>query len=397
MTLSKKIEALTPSITLSITAKANEMKKTGVNVISFAAGEPDFNTPKNIIDSAISAMENGHTKYTPASGLLELKKAVCKKFIDDNGLEYSPSQVIISNGAKQCLGNLFLALLNPGDEVIVPTPYWVSYPELIKIADGVPVYVQCEEENDFKYTIENLKQSLTDKTKALLLNSPNNPTGTIYSKEELVEIANFAKENDLYIVSDEIYEKLIYGGEKHFSIAAVSEDAFNRTIVINGLSKTYAMTGWRIGYAAGPENVIKLMSSIQSHMTSNPNTIAQHAAIEALNSPVKLVEDMVIEFEKRRNYMVSKLSEVENVKIINPSGAFYVMVNISYYLKKKFGETIIEDSKMFSELLLEASAVATVPGIAFGLDDYIRLSYATSIDNIEEGVKRLKSFINKLK
>ncbi|MBK1810151.1 pyridoxal phosphate-dependent aminotransferase [Clostridium sp. YIM B02505] len=397
MTLSKKIEALTPSITLSITAKANEMKKTGVNVISFAAGEPDFNTPKNIIDSAISAMENGHTKYTPASGLLDLKKAVCKKFLDDNGLEYLPSQVIISNGAKQCLGNLFLALLNPGDEVIVPTPYWVSYPELIKIADGVPVYVQCEEENDFKYTIEKLKQSLTAKTKALLLNSPNNPTGTIYSKEELVEIANFAKENDLYIVSDEIYEKLIYGGEKHFSIAAASEDAFNRTIVINGLSKTYAMTGWRIGYAAGPENVIKLMSSIQSHMTSNPNTIAQYAAIEALNSPVKLVEDMVCEFEKRRNYMVDKLNEVENIKIINPNGAFYVMVNISYYLKKNFGETIIEDSKIFSELLLEASAVATVPGIAFGLDDYIRLSYATSIDNIEEGVKRLKSFINKLK
>ncbi|GKU24724.1 pyridoxal phosphate-dependent aminotransferase [Clostridium folliculivorans] len=397
MTLSKKIEALTPSITLSITAKANEMKKTGVNVISFAAGEPDFNTPKNIIDSAISAMENGHTKYTPASGLLELKKAVCKKFSDDNQLEYSSSQVIISNGAKQCLGNLFLALLNPGDEVIVPTPYWVSYPELIKIADGVPVYVQCEEADDFKYTIENLKQSLTAKTKALLINSPNNPTGTIYSKEELVEIANFAKENDLYIVSDEIYEKLIYGGEKHFSIAAVSEDTFNRTIVINGLSKTYAMTGWRIGYAAGPENVIKLMSSIQSHMTSNPNTIAQYAAIEALNSPVKLVEDMILEFERRRNYMVDKLNEVENVKIINPSGAFYVMVNISYYLKKKFGETIIEDSKMFSELLLETSAVATVPGIAFGLDDYIRLSYATSIDNIEEGVKRLKSFINKLK
>ncbi|WP_160673953.1 pyridoxal phosphate-dependent aminotransferase [Clostridium sp. C8-1-8] len=397
MTLSRKIEALTPSITLSVTAKANEMKKAGINVISFAAGEPDFNTPQNIIDAAVEAMKKGYTKYTPASGLIDLKKAVCEKFLRDNNLTYSTSQVIISNGAKQCLGNLFLALLNPGEEVIVPTPYWVSYPELIKIADGVPVFVECKEENDFKYTIDELNKVLTDKTKAILLNSPNNPTGTIYSKEELIEIANFAKEHDLYIVSDEIYEKLIYDGNEHVSIAALSEDAFNRTIVINGVSKTYSMTGWRIGYAAGPGNVIKLMSSIQSHMTSNPNTIAQHATIEALNTEEAVVKDMALEFERRRNFMAKKLNEIENVKIINPSGAFYVMVNISYYLKKKFGETIIEDSIKFSEVLLEDGAVATVPGIAFGLDDYIRLSYATSTDNIEEGINRLKSFLNKLK
>jgi aspartate aminotransferase len=397
MTLSRKIEALTPSITLSVTAKANEMKKAGINVISFAAGEPDFNTPQNIIDAAVEAMKKGYTKYTPASGLIDLKKAVCEKFLRDNNLTYSTSQVIISNGAKQCLGNLFLALLNPGEEVIVPTPYWVSYPELIKIADGVPVFVECKEENDFKYTIDELNKVLTDKTKAILLNSPNNPTGTIYSKEELIEIANFAKEHDLYIVSDEIYEKLIYDGKEHVSIAALSEDAFNRTIVINGVSKTYSMTGWRIGYAAGPENVIKLMASIQSHMTSNPNTIAQHATIEALNTEEAVVKDMALEFERRRNFMAEKLNEIENVKIINPSGAFYVMVNISYYLKKKFGETIIEDSIKFSEVLLEDGAVATVPGIAFGLDDYIRLSYATSTDNIEEGINRLKSFLNKLK
>ncbi|QAA32910.1 pyridoxal phosphate-dependent aminotransferase [Clostridium manihotivorum] len=397
MTLSRKIEALTPSITLSVTAKANEMKKAGINVISFAAGEPDFNTPQNIIDAAVEAMKKGYTKYTPASGLIDLKKAVCEKFLRDNNLTYSTSQVIISNGAKQCLGNLFLALLNPGEEVIVPTPYWVSYPELIKIADGVPVFVECKEENDFKYTIDELNKVLTNKTKAILLNSPNNPTGTIYSKEELIEIANFAKEHNLYIVSDEIYEKLIYDGNEHVSIAALSEDAFNRTIVINGVSKTYSMTGWRIGYAAGPENVIKLMSSIQSHMTSNPNTIAQHATIEALNTEEAVVKDMATEFERRRNFMAEKLNEIENIKIINPSGAFYVMVNISYYLNKKFGETIIEDSIKFSEILLEDGAVATVPGMAFGLDDYIRLSYATSTDNIEEGIKRLKSFLNKLK
>ncbi|NAS16492.1 aminotransferase class I/II-fold pyridoxal phosphate-dependent enzyme [Clostridium butyricum] len=397
MNLSKKAGNISPSITLSITAKANELKAQGVDVVSFGAGEPDFNTPQNIINAAIKAMQDGKTKYTPAGGILELKKTICKKFKEDNGLDYTTDQITISTGAKQCLANVFMAILNPGDEILIPIPYWVSYPELVKLADGVPVFVETLKENNYKYTIEDLEKAVSDKTKAILINSPNNPTGTIYNREELIEIAEFAKKHDLLIISDEIYEKLIYDGEKHISIASLSEDAFERTVVINGVSKTYAMTGWRLGYMAASKEITKLMTSIQSHMTSNVNTIAQYAAIEALNGPIEDLNTMVKEFERRRNFMVDRLGKIDGVSIIKPSGAFYIMVNISSYFNTTFKGEEIKNSLDFSRLLLDEEKVAVIPGAGFGLDEYIRLSYATSMDIIETGIDRIAMFINKIK
>ena len=397
MQLSKKAGNINPSITLAITAKANELKSQGIDVVSFGAGEPDFNTPENIIQAAIKAMHEGKTKYTPAGGILELKQTICNKFKNDNNLEYKPSQITISTGAKQCLANVFMAILNPEDEVLIPVPYWVSYPELVKLADGVPVFVETSKENNYKYTISDLEKATTDKTKAILINSPNNPTGTIYHEEELLEIANFAKEHNLLIISDEIYEKLIYDGEKHISIAALNEDAYERTIVINGVSKTYAMTGWRLGYVAASEKITKLMTSIQSHMTSNVNTIAQYAAIEALNGPVEDLNNMIKEFENRRNFMIYKLEKLNEISIIKPSGAFYIMVNISAYLNTTFKEQIINNSVDFAKVLLEEEKVAVIPGAGFGLDNYIRLSYATSMDIIENGIDRISTFLSKIK
>jgi len=397
MQLSKKAGNINPSITLAITAKANELKSQGVDVVSFGAGEPDFNTPENIIQAAIKAMQNGKTKYTPAGGILELKQTICNKFKNDNDLEYKPSQITISTGAKQCLANIFMAILNPEDEVLIPVPYWVSYPELVKLADGVPVFVETSKENNYKYTISDLEKATTDKTKAILINSPNNPTGTIYHEEELLEIANFAKEHNLLIISDEIYEKLIYDGERHISIAALNEDAYERTIVINGVSKTYSMTGWRLGYVAASEKITKLMTSIQSHMTSNANTIAQYAAIEALNGPIEDLNNMIKEFENRRNFMICKLEKLNEISIIKPSGAFYIMVNISAYLNTTFKEQTINNSVDFAKVLLEEEKVAVIPGAGFGLDNYIRLSYATSMDIIENGIDRISTFLSKIK
>lgn len=397
MQLSKKAGNISPSITLSITAKANELKKQGVDVVSFGAGEPDFNTPENIINAAIKAMKDGKTKYTPASGILELKETICKKFKKDNNLDYKPSQITISTGAKQCLANAFMAILNPGDEVLIPIPYWVSYPELVKLADGVPVFVETKKENNYKYTVEDLEKAVTDKTKAILINSPNNPTGTIYHEDELLKIADFAKKHNLLIVSDEIYEKLIYDGEKHVSIASLNEDAFNRTLVINGVSKTYAMTGWRLGYIAASEEITKIMTSIQSHMTSNVNTITQYATIEALNGPVEDLKNMVAEFENRRNFMIDKLSEINGISIIKPSGAFYIMVDISDYFNTVFKGQKIENSLDFAKVLLDEEKVAVIPGAGFGLDNYIRLSYATSMKVIETGIDRISTFLSKIK
>ena len=397
MNLSKKAGNISPSITLSITAKANELKAQGVDVVSFGAGEPDFNTPQNIINAAIKAMNDGKTKYTPAGGILELKKTICKKFKEDNDLDYAPDQITISTGAKQCLANTFMAILNPGDEVLIPIPYWVSYPELVKLADGVPVFVETSKENNYKYTIADLEKAVSNKTKAILLNSPNNPTGTIYHKDELIEIAEFAKKHDLLIVSDEIYEKLIYDGEKHISIASLSDDAYERTIVINGVSKTYAMTGWRLGYVAASKEITKLMTSIQSHMTSNVNTITQYATIEALNGPVEDLNNMVKEFERRRNFMIDRLSKIDGVSIIKPNGAFYIMVNIASYFNKAFKGEVINNSLDFARVLLDEEKVAVIPGSGFGLDEYIRLSYATSMDIIESGIDRIDAFLNKIK
>ncbi|AGY77620.1 pyridoxal phosphate-dependent aminotransferase [Clostridium autoethanogenum] len=397
MILSKKAEKIQPSITLAITAEAKRMKSEGIDVIGFGAGEPDFNTPENIQEAAIESMKKGCTKYTPASGISELKEAIVKKFKKDNGLSYNTNQIIISTGAKQCLSNTFLATLNPGDEVIIPTPYWVSYPELVKLADGVPVFADTKEEDGFKYTLETLEKAYTKNTKMILLNSPNNPTGTIYSKEELEVIANFAKEKDLLILSDEIYEKLIYGTNAHISIASLSEDAYNRTIVINGVSKTYAMTGWRIGYAAANKDIIKVMSNVQSHTTGNPNSIAQYAAVAALNGKDTQIKSMVSEFKNRRDCMVSKIDKMKNVSCLNPEGAFYVMLNISNLFGKTIDGVVINNSLEFSQKLLEKEKVAVIPGLGFGLDGYIRLSYATSMENIQNGMDRIDKFISQLK
>lgn len=396
MELSRKAQAIEPSLTLAITAKAKEMKEKGIDVISFSAGEPDFNTPKNIINAAIKAMEDGNTKYTSVNGILQLREAICKKFKDDNGLEYNPSQIVVSTGAKQSLANTFLAILNPGDEVIVSTPYWVSYPELIKLADGKPVFVEGDEKPNYKFTKENLEKAVTAKTKAIVLNTPNNPTGTIYNKEELEVIADFAKKYDIIIISDEMYEKLIYDNENHISIASLSKNAYERTIVINGLSKSYAMTGWRIGYCAASEKIAKLMISIQSHVTSNVCSITQYAALEALNGPQDEITKMINEFEKRRNYMINRIESIDNLSIVKPKGAFYIMINIENCLGKEINGKILNDSMEFCASLLENEKLAVIPGKAFGLNNYIRVSYATSMEAIKEGLNRIESFIKKL-
>ena len=341
-------------------------------------------------------MKDGKTKYTPTSGILDLRKSICNKFKKDNELNYDTDQIVVSTGAKQSLANTFLAILNEGDEVIIPTPYWVSYPELVKLAGGVPVFINTNKENDYKYSVKELRNLITSKTKAILVNSPNNPTGSIYTREELTEIAELAKEYDLIIISDEIYEKLIYDNEKHISIASISKDSYERTIVINGLSKAYAMTGWRIGYSASSKEIAKLMSSVQSHVTSNINSISQYAAIEALNGPQDSIKIMIKEFEKRRNYMIDRINKIHGLSIIRPKGAFYIMVCIENYFGKEINSEIINSSLDFSKRLLNEENVAVIPGIAFGVHNYIRLSYATSMEIIEEGLNRLEKYLRKL-
>lgn len=397
MNLSKKANSISPSITLEITGKANELKSQGVNVMSFAAGEPDFNTPRNIIEAAIKAMDDGYTKYTKTSGIVELRKAICKKLHQENNLNYSEEQIVVSTGAKQCLANTFLAILNKGDEVILQNPCWVSYTELIKLADGVPVIVNCDENDGYKLSAKNIEKAVTSKTKAILLNSPHNPTGIVYKKNELEEIAQIAKKYNLIIISDEIYEKLIYDGEEHVSIASLSEDAYERTIVINGLSKTYAMTGWRVGYTASSTKLAKVMSSVQSHMTSNVCSISQYAALEALTGPQDSINMMKNAFEERRNFMMKKLEGIDEVSFIKPQGAFYIMVDITYFIGKSINGIKINNSIEFAKILLEEEKVAVIPGAAFGLENFIRLSYATSMEVIEEGLDRIKSFLGKLK
>jgi aspartate aminotransferase len=393
MELSRKGQQISASVTLAITAKAKKLKDEGVDIVSFGAGEPDFNTPVNIQNAAFEAIKKGLTRYTPASGINELKTAIGKKFKNDNGLDYSNSQIVISSGAKHSLYNALLAICNPGDEVIVPVPYWVSYPELVKLADAVPILVDTPEEDNFKYTKERLEKAITSKTKAIILNSPNNPTGVVYTKEEMEMIAELAKEHDFIVISDEIYEKLIYGDVKHHSIANLNADMKERTIVVNGMSKAYAMTGWRIGYTASTEKIAKIMSNIQSHATSNPNSIAQYASVEALNGPQTDVVAMKVEFEKRRDFMVNKINSINNLSCKKPDGAFYVMVNIS----KLKGQTIhgyqIKDSADLCTALIEKAYVAAIPGSAFGADDFIRLSYATSMEVIEKGLNRIEEFL----
>ena len=396
LTLSRKAQAVKPSSTLAITAKAKELKAQGLDVVGFGAGEPDFNTPDNICNAAIKAIKDGFTKYTPASGIVELKQAVCDKFKKFNGLDYKPSQIVISNGGKHSLTNVFEAILNPGDEVIIPEPYWLSYPEIIKLSDGVPVFVRGEKENGYKVTAEQLQAATTEKTKALVLNTPNNPTGMIYSEEELRAIADYAVKNDIYVVSDEMYEYLVYNGNKHISIASFNEEIYKRTITVSGLAKSYAMTGWRIGYTGSSEEIAKLMGSVQSHQTSNPNSIAQKAALEALTGDQSTVQMMLGEFDKRRKFMYEKMSALPYVSTEEPLGAFYVFADVSEALKKEYKGKKVETAAEFARILIEDYNVAVVPCADFGFPDHIRLSYAISVEQIDKGLTRIEKFLNDL-
>lgn len=396
MYLSKKFSSISPSATLTIDSKFKAMKAEGMDVVGFGAGEPDFPTPRHIKDAAIYAIENNITKYTPASGTVDIKKAVCEKLLKENGLEYKCENIVVSNGAKHSLNNALGAVLNPGDEVIIPAPCWVSYPEMVRLADGVPVIVDSTEEEGFLPTIEKIKAAVTDKTRAVIINNPSNPTGMCYPEELLRQIASLCVEKNIYIIADEIYENLVYGGKKIFSVAAISDEVKDITIVVNGVSKTYAMTGWRIGYTASNAKLAKIMGNVQSHATSNPNSIAQHAAVAALTGPQETVAEMKKAFEERRNHMVYRMNNIEGVSCIMPDGAFYVMMNISKLIGKRINGVEITGSDVFAEEFLEVEKVAVVPGKSFGSDIHVRWSYATSMENIDKGLDRLELFISKL-
>lgn len=395
MELSEKYRSVSPSSTLAIDSKYKEMKKSGLDVVGFGAGEPDFDTPRHIKDAAIKAINDGFTKYTPASGTLDLKKAICDKFKRENGIDYTVKNIVVSNGAKHALLNALGAILNPGDEVLFSSPYWVSYKEMVKISDGVPVVIDTREEDNFKFTAEELEAAITDKTKALILNTPSNPTGMVYSESELAAIAEVVKKHDLFVISDEIYEHLIYDMERPRSIATI-DGMKDRTIVVNGVSKTFAMTGWRIGYTAANEEITSLMANVQSHYTSNPNSIAQVAALAALTGPMDSVIEMKKAFNERRLYMVERMNKIPGVSCIKPEGAFYVMMNISALKGKKIDGKTIETSDDFAGAFLEKELVAVVPCSGFGNDNFVRWSYATSMDNIKKGLDRLEKFIGEL-
>jgi aspartate aminotransferase len=396
MSVSKRISSINPSVTLGITAKAKQMKQEGIDVVGFGAGEPDFDTSGHIKEAAKDALDSGFTKYTPTSGIRELKEAICWKFKEDNRLDYFQEEVLVSCGAKHSIFNAILALCEEGDEVILPSPYWVSYPEMVKLTGAKLVIVETTEGNNFKITEEQLKRVISSKSKLLILNSPSNPTGMVYTKDELVPISNILMEDNIFCISDEIYEKLIYDGVEHVSIASLGKRIKNLTVVVNGVSKSYSMTGWRIGYAAGPKEVIQAMSNLQDHSTSNPTSISQYAAVEAIRGSQEDLKRMVEEFKKRRDYMVEKANSIKGLGVVRPQGAFYCFVNIKSLLGKYFESTLIKDSLTLTDLLLTKSRVAVVPGCVFGDDNYIRLSYATSLENIVKGFERIEEFTRKV-
>ena len=396
MKLATRVAKIKPSETLAITAKANALKAEGRDVIGFGAGEPDFDTPANIKQAAIKAIEAGFTKYTPVGGTDELKDAIINKLKIDNSLVYKRSQIVVSCGAKHSLYNLAQALFEPGDEVIIPAPYWVSYPDIVVLAGGKPVILNTLEKDGFKIKPGQLKSAITNNTRALIINGPSNPTGAVYSPEELKAIASVLIDENILIITDDIYEKIIYTKYPFANIASVESKLKDRTIVVNGVSKAYAMTGWRIGYAAGPEEIISAVSKIQSQNTSNPTSISQKASVEALNGDQSVVSIMVSEFRKRRDVIVAALNDIQNVKCLLPEGAFYVFPNVSGVYGRSYKGKKITNSTQLIDYLLDEANVAIVPGAAFGSDDHIRLSYATSLKNIEEGVKRIKNAIAKL-
>ncbi len=390
--ISEKAAAISPSPTLAIDSKFKQMKQQGIPVVGFGAGEPDFNTPDNVKMAGIRAIENNITKYTPASGTLEIKQAICDKIKRDSGLEYTTANIVVSNGGKHSLTNTFMCICNPGDEVILPAPYWVSYPEMIKMADGVPVIINTTEETGFKFTIEQLKAAITPKTIAIVLNTPSNPTGMIYTEDEMKQIAKIAVENNIYVVFDEIYEKLVYDGT-HTNIATLGDEIRDLTIIVNGMAKTYAMTGWRIGYIAANEKLAKAMANIQSHATSNPNSVAQAAAVEALNGDQSFIEEMKATYISRRDYMVDRINGIEGLSCTKPQGAFYIFMNVKNVLGKEHYGKMINTAQELCEDILDRALVALVPSEGFGIDGYVRLSYATSMEVIETGLDRIEKYL----
>ncbi len=397
MFLSQRARAIKPSPTLAIDAKAKALKAQGVDVIGFGVGEPDFDTPQNIKEAGIKAIEKGFTKYCPVGGTEDLKDAIIGKLKKDNGLSYERGEIIVSCGAKHSLYNIAMTVLEKGDEVIIPAPYWVSYPDIVALADATPVIVNTTEKNGFKMTADEFRNAITPKTKAVVINSPSNPTGSSYSRKELEGIAEIAVEKKILIISDDIYEKLVYDGFEFTSIASLGKEVKDLTIVVNGVSKAYAMTGWRIGYAAGPKEIITAMTNIQSQSTSNPTSIAMKASTEALNGPQDAVNSMVKEFDKRRVYMVERLNKVKGITCLRPNGAFYAFPNITGLLGKSFNGKILGSSSDVATFLLDEVKVALVPGSAFGAEGYLRLSYATSQENIKEGVDRIEKAVGMLK
>lgn len=391
--LSRRIAALEPSATLTMAAKARELKASGRKVISLSLGEPDFNTPRHICDAAAKAMQEGKTRYTVASGIPELKEAICKFYQNRHGLAYTPANITVSNGAKHCLHNVFTVLIDEGEEVIIPAPYWVSYAELVKLAGGVPVIVETTEESGFKLTPDQLRAACTPKTKCLLLCSPSNPTGSMYAGEELGALADVVIEKDLWVLADEIYENLVYG-ENHFvSFPTVRPNLMDRTILVNGVSKTYAMTGWRVGWSFAPAAIAKKMANLQSQETSNPCSISQYAALAALESSQDCVEAMRQEFAKRRDFCTKRIAEIDGLSCPKMSGAFYAFVNISKHLGRKYGEKMIETDTDWCLELLEKKGVATVMGSAFGAPGYARLSFASSMEELERAFDLIEEFI----
>ncbi len=397
MRYSKNCEKVQGSVTLQIDAKAKQMKAEGKDVVSFGAGEPDFNTPQYIVDAAIKALNDGKTKYTAAAGIPELRKAVCALTKKNLGIDCEFDQVVISNGAKQALFNALQAIVNPGDEVIIFAPYWVSYPELVKMAGGVPVFVNTIEEQGFAVDFEAFEAAVTEKTCAVILNTPSNPSGAVMSESDIRRIAEVVKKNDLMVVSDEIYDCLLYDGAKHFSITQIDDEMRERTVLVNGMSKAYAMTGWRMGYSVSNKKLAKMMTSYQSHATGNPNTITQYATLAALENENPDYEKMLNEFDARRKYMVQAVNAINGLSAQTPTGAFYVMVCIKDIIGKSYNGKLISGSMDFAEILLDETMTAVVPGGPFGLDKYIRLSYATSMETIKKGLERIKNFAEGVK
>lgn len=396
MKLSRRGLAVEESATLAISVKAKALKAEGHDVVDFGVGEPDFDTPPHICAAAEEALRRGMTRYTPAAGTMELRTAVCEKLLNENGLKYTPRQIVVSNGAKHSLYNAFLAVLDPGDEVLIPSPCWVSYPEMVKMADGVPVLVRAGEEQGFVPTAAQLEAACTPRTKAIVLNNPVNPTGAAFENREIERIAALAARRDLFVISDEIYEALSFDGYRPQSIASYGEDIKERTIVINGVSKTFAMTGWRIGYAAAAAEVAQVMANIQSQATSNPNSIAQFASIAALRGPRDVSDAMVAEFDLRRRRVHAMVNDIPGMSALLPRGAFYLFVNVKALMGKQFNGAVLQDSMAFATALLEEEKVAVVPGSAFDAEGYLRLSYALSMESLEKGVNRMAAFAGKL-